>query len=397
MARLIVLASLGCTCLLAAVATARENGLAPLLDVTFACGLAFVLAIVLVRHIGLGLVISTSPLPGMLAALGTFCAGDSAAAGLALAAGLTAAMLTGTANAGRSTRVEPEDAIFRPIARMKIRLMALMIGLFVLAAVACRMIERWSEVPKFAAAAVLAIVSVGVVQSLAAPLLDFGEAYVARSNRTRELFVRLALPFSPVAHRRFGFSVFGIAVVLGAIAYFGARQTRHFAMIDLWFIPAVGVVSLAAVYAVIRDWRRCLSVTGSLALAVVVGIWVAAKLGLSAAPVVEAMWLSSILLCLILQTFVAQEAALDIVTEDDVVAGSERGLELRAVTLCTVSALAAAVALPFLWSVLAIWATFALTLLANTIAAVVIQPAIAITIENLFPRAATVAARYRIG
>jgi hypothetical protein len=394
--RLTVLAALGCASLLGLAASIHEDNLRVLVSALVACGLAFVPAILIVRHTNLALLIALSPLPGLLTALCTFSGKDAAVTGLAVVAGLTAAMLTGAAMAGQYIRIEPDDGIARSIARMAVRLMATMLGLYALPALLVLAVDGWSTVPMLGAAAILAIVSACLVQYLAAPLLGFNEDDVARSNRTREWYARLASPLLPAAQRRFGFSVFGIAIVLASIAYFGARQARHSPAIDLWFILAVCALCAAASYAVIRDWRRSFATIGSLALAASVGVWVAARAGVEASQIAEAMWLSAILTGLILQIFAAQEATLQIIVEDDVVAGSERALELRAIPVGVISTFAIIVVLLFLWSDLRLWAVFAVTLIANAITAAVIQPAIAITVENLFPRAATVAARYRI-
>jgi hypothetical protein len=152
----------------------------------------------------------------------------------------------------------------------------------------------------------------------------------------------------------------------------------------------------ASSYAVLRDWRRCLAVLLSVALAAQAAIWLFARGGLAITSKTQAELLIAVSAIYALQLFDAQEASGAIATEEDAIAGSERAIETGALPVCVAGFVGAAAMLPGGGSDLSTWACCGIAILAGVVCAVLFQPAIAITIESLVPRAATIAARYRL-
>jgi hypothetical protein len=199
-----------------------------------------------------------------------------------------------------------------------------------------------------------------------------------------------------VARPRFGFSVFGIGCVITAIAFFGAKPLFVPTATGFWPIALVVLLAAATSFAVLRDWRRCLAVLLSAASAIQIAIWPVARAGaaLTSTTAVDSLTVVSIIF--VLQLFQAQEASGAIATEDDAVAGFERAIETRAMAVCVAGAVGIAALLPFSGRDLTTWGCCAVGILAGVASAVLFQPAIAITVESLVPRAATIAGRYRL-
>jgi hypothetical protein len=198
------------------------------------------------------------------------------------------------------------------------------------------------------------------------------------------------------ARPRFGFSVFGIACVVGAIALFGSRSSNLLSQIGMAPPILVSAVVLVSSYALLRDWRRSLAVCLSAVLPVLVGLWALARLGATLEPPIEGPLLVAVSIGLLLQLSIAREAGGAIVTQDDAVAGSERAMELQAMPVCVASLAGTIAIVMFIIGAPDMWIPFSVATLAAALSTILFQPAIAITIESLIPRAATIAARYRI-
>jgi predicted exporter len=183
---------------------------------------------------------------------------------------------------------------------------------------------------------------------------------------------------------------------MASIAFFGAQPLRVASAIDLWPIPLVGVLVAVSSHMVLRDWRRSLAVLLSSALAVQVGVWAFAHAGVPVSSATLATLLIVVAIVFALQLSDAQEASGVIATEDDAAAGSERAIETKAMPVCVASVVGIQAMLPFGGGDLPTWDCCAVTIAAAAISAVLFQPAIVITIEGLVPRAATIAARYRL-
>jgi hypothetical protein len=253
--------------------------------------------------------------------------------------------------------------------------------------------QPWLDV---AAAGLLAMVSTAAVLGLGTSFSGYGEDYIARANRSREMFARLFAPVLVTARPRFGFSVFGIACVIVAIAVFQTPPLRAASATALWVVLPLAVLATATSYFVLRDWRRSLTIVLSMVPALQIGLWVLSRSGM---PVVSTTWtvlLIAASLIFALQLTVARTASGGLATEDDVVAGSERAIETTSMVVCVAGLAGIASTLPFGRSAWPIWGLWCVAIIVGAMSAVLFQPAIAITLESLVPRAATVAARYRI-
>jgi hypothetical protein len=388
LAALAVLAGLSLFC--AFLAHARQP-LSTFAEIACACALSLLLAWFLLRNVVFAAVVACGPLPGVFILLAAISV-QAAPVGYALALGLVVAVLIG----GRLCAAKTSDdgaRVARSAARANTQLVVIVVVAFLVpACVAAAHAMPNSAVECCAAAGTLAVVSTGIVVQLGASLPFGGEDYVARANRSREWFARVFAPILPVARPRFGISVFGIACVICAIAFFGRAHLTG--SIGLWRIGVFFLLAMASSFAVLRDWRRSLAVLLATAWALQMGIWSVVRTNLAMAPAPLAACLIALVIVFVLQLFVAQDCCGDILTEDDAVAASERAMESRAMTVSVAALTGLAAVLPFDRSAVAL--CFSVTLAAGAVAAVLFQPAIAIAIESLVPRAATIAARYRL-
>ena len=386
LAGLAVLASLSLFCAFLAHA---HQPLSTFAEIACAWALSLLLAWFLLRNVVLAALIACGPLPGVFILLAAISV-QVAPVGFALALGLVVAVLIG----GRLCAANTSDdgaRVARVAARANTRLVATLVVAFLVPAfVAAATAIPNRAVEWCAAAGALALVSTGIVVQLGASLPFGGEDYVARANRSREWFARVFAPILPVARPRFGISVFGIACVTGAIAFFGSAPGS----IGLWRPAAFALLAMASSFAVLRDWRRSLAVLLATAWALQMGVWIVVRMSIAMTPASLAACLIALVVVFALQLFVAQDSCRDILTEDDAVAASEHAMESRAM-MVTIAALAGlAAVLPFDRSAVAV--CFGVTLAAGAVAAILFQPAVAIAIESLVPRAATIAARYRL-
>jgi hypothetical protein len=393
---LILLAVLACGFAVCALATTADGNSSQVLGALLACTGAGTLALFLLRHGGLAILTACAPLPGLFATLAAAPRADPATMGAALAMGLVVALLLGDTIAGSRSSAEFGEAAFRKASRANMRLAGAVIAAFAISTALEAVLSGWRAELPAAAAGVLTLVSTVVVVHFGAAYLDFGESFIARANRSRERFARLFMPILEVAGRRFGFSVFGIGCVLGAIAFFGVKSHAHALPGHTLPVALSCVVSACAGYLAVRDWRRCVAIGVSLVLAFAAGAWVAAQMRLGLAPMLEGDFLTAAPILLALHVFVAQEAVPDIETEDDAVAGSERAIETKSMAVCVAGLAGIFAALLFGMNAPAVWIADSALVLIGAATAIMFQPAIAITIENLVPRAATIAARYKI-
>jgi hypothetical protein len=127
-----------------------------------------------------------------------------------------------------------------------------------------------------------------------------------------------------------------------------------------------------------------------------VAMWLFARDGLAITATTVVALLVAVSIIFALQLFTAQQASGAIATEDDTIAGFERAIEAKAMPICIAGFAGVAAMLPDSGGNVSIWACCGTAILAGAVCAILFQPAIAITIESLFPRAATIAARYRL-
>jgi len=390
-------AALACLSLASVFVAGRHNSFYLLADIVVACGVTFLAAVFALRHAGLAALVASAPLPGVSAFLAAVPAPDAPlAARLCLGLGLVVSVLIGETVAASAASGDTGARIPGWVARGNTRLVTAILAVFLVPALVRIGVFGAYFFLDVAEAGALSVASAAVVVHLGASYCDFGEEYIARANRARERFARLFAPILPVARPRFGFSVFGIACVMGAMAFFGTRPLHLGAAISVWAIPLVAAPVAASSYAVLRDWRRCLAVLLSVALAAQAAIWLFARGGLAITSKTQAELLIAVSAIYALQLFDAQEASGAIATEEDAIAGSERAIETGALPVCVAGFVGAAAMLPGGGSDLSTWACCGIAILAGVVCAVLFQPAIAITIESLVPRAATIAARYRL-
>jgi hypothetical protein len=386
-----VLLSLFCFALVCVVVAIGRGGLLACANIAVTCCVAYLLNFFLLRHAGFAALVTAAPAPGVLAFLAVWRAQEIAAA-CAFALGLVVSILSGEAIAASVIENGVSGRFVAKIERgsdcyIAAVLTVLVVPLLVLGCVAT---GPWLEI---AAAALLTAASTVVVMRLGTPLLDDSEDYIARANRARETFGRLFLPILAVARPRFGFSVFGIACVVTAIATFEMRPLWVASTINSWTAGSFAAVAMAASYSVLRDWRRSLAIVLSMLPPLLIGLWVISR---SRAPATSATGSTLFIVASIifsLQLFVARAASRGLQTEDDVIAGSERAIETKSMAVCIAGVITVASTLTVGWGA---WFVCCVVVVAGAISAVLFQPAIAITIESLAPRAATVAARYRI-
>ncbi len=391
--RVVGLAALACLSLGCLIVASRYNYASVLIEILVASSLGFLPVLFLLRHVGLATLVVSAPLPGVLVLLAILPARDVlVAAGYCL--GLTISILVGETVAASIVAGKTGARAARHMARRNSRLIGAVLAVFLVPALASAWIlggQAWLDA---GAACVLAAVSAGVTVWLITAGCEYGEEFVARANRSHERFARLFAPILPVARPRFGFSVFGIACVTGAIAFFGA--THLVFPFGIWAPIFIALPAIVSSYAVLHDWRRSFAVLLSTTLAAQIGLWSLARMGVAIGPSTQIVLLVAVCIVFALQLFVANEACQAIATEDDVVASSERSIETKAMAVCVAGLAGIAATLPFAWSAPGAWSCFAVAVFGGAVSAIVFQPAIAITIESVLPRAATVAARYRL-
>jgi hypothetical protein len=227
---------------------------------------------------------------------------------------------------------------------------------------------------------VLAVV-VSVLQL--ARFLPFGEDFIARTNRFREKAERLVDRLLIVSQPRWALSLCGIAAVLLTVVAF---RRDHGQAIDLtpasllW--PAIFLIALLFLSAVVRDWR--LALAGSLAWALAFAL-----------SFPDSTILPMLLVGVAISRIAPHLRAGDEMSLAVSRALSRSGLGLAVVSLAAFAAfLTLAVAFRFTgeyrpFHVLRVGAT-------GFLCPLIFLPAFAVTIETFFPRRGTLEARYRV-
>lgn len=248
-----------------------------------------------------------------------------------------------------------------------------------------------------AAAQVAAAVLASGLAAFAA-FLPYSESFITRSNRMR---ARAQLAFDiliAVARPRWGFAVAGTATVIAVLVDFAmpplviAPQLRPLGLVVL--APVAAAMVLVTI-ATVRDWRAVLATLLSITLAAAAGFWATALTGqiLGAAAVAAFAFVFAAGTTVQLASG-ARLGARGREGDDATVAAARTlvrmgpGLFFAALAgaggLCLYAATQGPSALA-----LALMAGFA------GAGALLFQPAFAIVIETVFPRAAAIAARYR--
>jgi hypothetical protein len=313
-------------------------------------------AYLLLRHVGLAALAVIAPLPGYLAVYFFFAPPLPVILAAMLLSNFLASRIA-LAIAQGETPVAPLLPSLGALAMATAWLFALPVDHF-----------TW----QFTAAITASMVSAFVLVPLVAKHLSFGEDFIARMNRARELRQRLFGSLEPVTRPRWGWSIAGVAFVLDAVAYFGAHVTLPSTRPE-WVAAGIlaGVTALVAV--LVRDWRRGLSLVCALA------------------PMALLLWWMIVLTQSFSRlSFLALGIAAAAVALMAFSAAPLRALERDGASL-TISLLAGALFLALFGQVQPVVVT-----LMGVIAALVFQPAFAAVFESLFPRREVLDARYRV-
>jgi hypothetical protein len=198
------------------------------------------------------------------------------------------------------------------------------------------------------------------------------------------------MPMLAVAHPRWGASIAGVGIVLCALGYFGAAGSH---IPGGWRLALFSAALCAgAAFWVSRDWRRSAAVVLSLMPAVLAALWASNHLHVQLSELSIDHLALVLLGGFVLLLLVASKAAQYARSGNDTGLASARAMErmtgiVLAATLASVLAITAGTSDPTVPIV---------ALVLSAVAAILFQPAVTISIETLFPRRETIAARYRV-
>ena len=226
---------------------------------------------------------------------------------------------------------------------------------------------------------------------LVASLLRFNEAFIARTNRARERREWLISFFAMLSVPRWAFTTVGITAVLSTVIYFDKSFAPLWQTVGVPFAIAFTVVGVLGAI-VMRNWRCVFSCAVPPFLASIIGAWVIMELGVAPdsvreiAPAVVLMVGSAIgagfIYFLATPTTAYQRAG------DPMIIAFSRALnETGAVIII----LGIGLALPML----VFLPGLALLPLFHIIGALVLFPAIATALDDLFPRRRSLEELYR--
>jgi hypothetical protein len=350
----------------------------------------WIISFIHLRHVWLSLLAAVAPLPGGLVMFALSADVASLVAGYAL--GLSVALFAADEIAVRiADAVSPKAAAagtlkdFGPAA-IAVFAIALLLPL-ALHLTMGGFVVSWLD-------PAVAVLSAILIVPLAAPSLRFGESFVTRFNRMRERQERLVTPLLPVAHARWGASVAGVGIVVCALGYFGSAKllvAAELHQLPLAILLAAVIAGTGAFWPT-RDWRRACAIVLSFAPAVLMALWAMARLHVPIAEATLPFFARVALEGFALVLFGAVQAANNMRAGNDMGLASARAMERKA-GITVVAAAASVLALSAGSSdpgVSIVLLTF------SAIAAILFQPAFAISVETIFPRRATVEARYRV-
>lgn len=358
---------------------------------------ALLLTFFVLRHMGLAALVSGAPFAGILACslLGPMLPDQSwrpiAYAGGVVAGTLIALEIGSNIIAGAGNRRAALAGLSRYLRTV---IAATVVGVVpALVSNACR---QNSALLNAAVALILEMASAAALVPLCAGRLHYDEGFVSRSNRTREWFARLVSPLLPVAQRRYGASISGVACVIAAILFF---DTQPFSIGPGSALAASGsaafVVLVAATQATVRDVRRTVAVLAASGPPILAACWFLSHVHMALDQRILSGLTTGVALGAMFHVALAHHAGIDASSEDEVVAGSKSAMELFAVPFLVLAAGSAALVLATLpdWK---LSVCLAMLLLGQAVSAIVFQPAFAIVIESLWPRRQTLEARYRV-
>jgi len=343
--------------------------------------LAGVVALLQTRHLALAILMAMAPLPGL--AWAAPLAGDASYGAVPfLAYGFGFAVAAFAA----------DDIVLRVLEDAPSRLP--------LRAVAAALAAAWFWRSRLSAIAIqavadtlLATLSVLIVVPLGAYFLPFDESFIARANRAREWRERTLEALAAVATPRWGLSFGGIALIVLALAWFGAQPA--FASISVYGIPVLSVAATVAAAAVFlfalaagAGWR------GSLAASVVcVSAGLMALWGCAVTRSVPPWALAAVIELVVLAAFAIFCAAARAGGErEDDSAGPRAVEETGAPQFFAMLGAAAALAPSLIHQ--KNYAVYEIALLLAGIGALILAPALAAAIDALLPRRRSVEELY---
>ncbi len=382
-ARVVILIALAASMIVAVAHICREAPQAEaILRISAVLAGAAAIAFFHIRHFWLSVLAAIAPLPGLLVTSALAGAMPVPAASYAL--GLVVAIFIADDIAERVAEgVSPRVSAIGTLTDLGAVLSTIVaVGLSIL------LVLHWQTGAGLLALGTIAPVLAAIFGvSLAAPSLRFGESFVTGFNRVRERDERLVTPLLLVAHPRWGASVAGSSIVVCALGYFGSSSPGHQ---GVWMIMLLAVLIVTAfTFLFVRNWRRTCAVILSLVPAVLSAFWAIARLR-ERVDLVEITVVS--LSGLALASFVAAQAMRYRNSGNDTPLASARAMERTSGIVVT-----AAVAAVFAMAVGSQSPVVPIVLLFfSALAAVLFQPAIAVSIETLFPRRETIEARYRV-
>lgn len=230
-------------------------------------------------------------------------------------------------------------------------------------------------------------------------LLPFGEDWLSRTCRFRDWAEQASGHIVALARPRYGFSVVGIGLVLAVLAVFSAKPFLLAASADLLGIlpfPATALISMIAVQAIVlRDTRTIAASVLAAVPVVAVTVWFCGRFGGYAVSNIAASGIGVIagqLLALSTASVIARHVA----EGDDATMAGARMLSrhLVGVVGTTCAVVLGFIAVAPLTGALVVIAIGAVAI--GCASAVLFQPALLVVIETLFPRRATIEARYRL-
>ncbi len=237
--------------------------------------------------------------------------------------------------------------------------------------------------------------SVLLLMPLGALAIFLNEDFIARANRAREWRERLLENVSAAAFPRWGFTIFGVGLVFAALGFFGAHlDAAHNVTRANWLSIAIAFAAVAVASGIVtRDWRRALALFMSIAFVALLGLWIFGGIpSHGTAQIALSLALGASLLSML--RMAVQHRRYAVLPEAANGAGAH-----AIVTIGSMVIFAAFAVTGFLgvWVVAGFVALrVVLVVLAGCTASLLLYPAICAVLETLLPRRATLAARYRL-
>jgi hypothetical protein len=236
--------------------------------------------------------------------------------------------------------------------------------------------------------------SSGAILLVAVQAFKPGENLISIINREQERSERFLEVISPVVSPRWGFSVFGMALVLLAIAFFAASMTSILAEHKMLFaVLAAVMVALALFFA--RDWRRTLATIFSAVWLVGMETWASSfhrTILRDAALTIYVFTLAAALVPILVMAGQHRRFSRAIGTAAE--AAVQTIFALGRPIIFTMAGASVFLGVWWIGGFLPLWP--AVTLVAAGVASLLIYPATAAVLESLFLRRRPAHERYRL-